>query len=91
MKFIRVPLSRMGAVIGPKGETKRKLEELSGCVLNIDSREGVIEISSPNENDALKSLQVINAARAIGRGFNPEKAFQLLEMDDYLEVVDMRD
>ena len=91
MKFIRVPLSRIGAVIGPKGKTKRKLEELSGCVLNIDSGEGVVEISSPNENDALKSLQVINAARAIGRGFNPEKAYQLLEMDYYLEVVDIRD
>jgi len=42
MKFIRVPLSRIGAVIGPKGKTKRKLEKLSGCVLNIDSREGVV-------------------------------------------------
>mgnify|MGYP001182440004 CR=1 FL=1 len=51
MKFIRVPLSRIGAVIGPKGKTKRKLEELSGCVLNIDSREGVVEISSSNKND----------------------------------------
>lgn len=90
MNLIRVPLSRIGAVIGPKGKTKRKLEELSGCVLNIDSGEGVVEISSPNENDALKGLQVINAARAIGRGFNPEKAYQLLEMDYYLEVVDIR-
>ena len=91
MNYIRVPLSRIGAVIGPKGKTKRKLEELSGCILNIDSGEGVVEISSPNENDALKGLQVINAARAIGRGFNPEKAYQLLEMDYYLEVVDIRD
>ena len=91
MKFIRVPLSRVGAVIGPKGRTKRKLEELSGCVLNIDSKEGVVEISSPNEKDALKGLQVISATRAIGRGFNPEKAYQLLEMDYYLEVVDIKD
>ena len=91
MNFIRVPISRVGAVIGPKGRTKRKLEKLSGCVLNIDSKEGVIEISSPNEKDALKGLQVISAARAIGRGFNPEKAYQLLEMDYYLEVVDIKD
>jgi ribosomal RNA assembly protein len=91
MDFIRVPISRVGAVIGPKGRTKRKLEELSGCILNIDSREGVVEISSSNENDALKGLQVINAARAIGRGFNPEKAYQLLEMDYYLEGIDIKD
>ncbi|SVD58989.1 uncharacterized protein METZ01_LOCUS411843, partial [marine metagenome] len=81
----------VGAVIGPKGRTKRKLEELSGCVLNIDSKEGVVEISSPNKKDALKGLQVISVARAIGRGFNPEKAYQLLEMDYYLEVVDIKD
>ena len=91
MDFIRVPISRVGAVIGPKGRTKRKLEELSGCILNIDSREGVVEISSSNKNDALKGLQVINAARAIGRGFNPKKAYQLLEMDYYLEVIDIKD
>jgi len=91
MNFVRVPISRVGAIIGPKGKTKRKLEELSGCRLAIDSTEGVVEISEPNKNDALKGLQVINATRAIGRGFNPEKAYQLLEMDYYLEVIDIRD
>ena len=91
MNFVRVPLSRVGAIIGPKGKTKKKLESLSGCRIKIDSAEGVIEISEPNKKDALKSLQVINATRAIGRGFNPEKAYQLLEMDYYLEVIDIRD
>jgi rRNA processing protein Krr1/Pno1 len=31
MNLIRVPLSRIGAVIGPKGKTKRKLEEKRSC------------------------------------------------------------
>ena len=91
MDYVRIPLSRIGALIGPKGKTKRKLEKLSGCKLNIDSSEGLIEISQMNQNDALKNLQLISAAKAIGRGFNPEKAYQLLEMDYYLEIVDIRD
>ena len=91
MNYLKVPLSRVGAVIGPKGKTKRKLEQLSGCKLLIESEEGIIEISEQNVKDPLKGLQLISAARAIGRGFNPEKAYQLLEMDYYLEVVDIRD
>ena len=91
MDYVRIPLSRIGVLIGPKGKTKRKLEKLSGCKLNIDSSEGLIEISQMNQNDALKNLQLISAAKAIGRGFNPEKAYQLLEMDYYLEIVDIKD
>ena len=45
MDYVRIPASRIGAVIGPKGRTKRKLEELSGCKLTIDSAEGLVEIS----------------------------------------------
>jgi len=91
MNYLKVPLARIGAVIGPKGKTKKKLEQLSGCKLLIESDEGIIEIVEQNVKDPLKGLQVISAARAIGRGFNPEKAYQLLEMDYYLEVVDIRD
>ena len=79
MKYVRVPASRVGALIGPGGKTKRKLEELSGCKISIDSEEGLVEILKGNEKDALKNLQVINTAKAIGRGFNPEIAYQLLK------------
>ncbi len=91
MDYVRIPLNRIGAVIGPKGKTKRKLEQLSECKINIDSEEGLIEIGKRNEKDPLKNLQLISAAKAIGRGFNPEKAYKLLEMDYYLEIVDIRD
>ena len=91
MKYVRIPASRVGALIGPGGKTKRKLEELSGCDISIDSDEGLFEIIKGNEKDALKNLQVINTAKAIGRGFSPEIAYQLLEMEYYFEIVDIRD
>ena len=91
MDYVKIPLSRIGVIIGPKGETKKRIEELSGCEIDIDSEEGIIEIKSKNEKDPLKSLQLISTAKAIGRGFTPDKAIQLLEMDYYLEIVDIRD
>ena len=91
MDYVKVPLSRIGALIGPKGETKKKIENLSGCEIKIDSNEGLIEIISKNKDDPLKNLQLISTAKAIGRGFTPDKAMQLLEMDAYLEIVDLRD
>ena len=91
MDYVKIPLSRVGAIIGPKGETRKKIEEMSGCKINIDSEEGIIEIKSKNKNDPLKNLQLISTAKAIGRGFTPEKAIQLLEMEYYLEIVDIRD
>ena len=91
MDYVKIPLSRVGAMIGPKGKTRKKIEEMSGCKISIDSEEGIIEIKSKNNDDPLKNLQLISTAKAIGRGFTPEKAMQLLEMDYYLEVVDIRD
>ena len=86
MKYVRIPASRVGVLIGPGGKTKLKLEELSGCDISIDSDEGLFEIIKGNGKDALKNLQVINTAKAIGRGFSPEIAFQILEMEYYFEI-----
>ena len=58
MDYVKIPLSRVGVIIGPKGETKKRIEELSGCEIDIDSEEGIIEIKSKNEKDPLKSLHL---------------------------------
>ena len=42
MDYVKIPLSRVGAIIGPKGETKKRIEEVSGCEIIIDSNEGLI-------------------------------------------------
>ena len=59
MDYVKVPLSRIGALIGPKGETKKRIEKLSGCKIKIDSDEGLIEFSTKNMKDPLKNLQLI--------------------------------
>lgn len=89
---VKIPMERVGVVIGPKGKTKKSIEETTGVKLVVDSETGNIEIASTTDmKDASVILQVQNMIRAIGRGFSPERAARLLDEEVYLELVDIRD
>ena len=87
---VRVPLERIGAVIGRKGATKRSLEGDLGVKLNVDSREGLVTVRSDSveQGDPFIAVRVIEA---IGRGFSPQHARRLLEEGVAFEVIDLRD
>jgi ribosomal RNA assembly protein len=91
MKYIRIPLDRIGVLIGQKGETKKEIESISGVKLNIDSGQGDIEIDDQNVKDPLVSLKIENVIKEIGRGFSPQNAIRL--MDDLADffIFDLRD
>jgi ribosomal RNA assembly protein len=87
---VRIPVERVGAVIGREGGTKRFLEEEMGVKLEVDSREGVVTVKSESalKTDPFSATRVIEA---IGRGFSPQKARRLLDEGTALEVIDLRD
>jgi len=87
---VRVPLERIGAVIGREGATKKSLEEELGVKLGVDSREGLVTVTSDSvdRSDPFIAVRVIEA---IGRGFSPQHAKRLLEEGVALEVIDLRD
>ncbi|MGD1054571.1 MAG: KH domain-containing protein [Nitrososphaerales archaeon] len=87
---VRVPLERIGAVIGREGATKRSLEADLGVKLGVDSREGLVTIKSDSvdQGDPFIAVRVIEA---IGRGFSPQRARRLLEEGVTFEVIDLRD
>ncbi len=92
MRSIRVPQDRVGAIIGPKGETKRRIQKISGIKIDIDTEEGEVLIHDEAElADPLMALKIMDVIKAIGRGFSPEKAYRLFEDDEYLEVVDLKE
>ena len=92
MRSIRVPQDRLGAIIGPKGTTKRMIQKISGIKIDIDTEEGEILIHDEAElADPLMALKIMDVIRAIGRGFSPEKAFRLFEDDEYFEVIDLKE
>jgi len=90
-EYIKIPQERMGILIGPNGEVRKRLEELSGCKLRIESRDGDITIDKANATDPLAALNVGSVIKAIGRGFTPEEAYEIFRDDKYFKLVDIRD
>lgn len=89
-QVVRVPVDRVGAVIGKEGSTKRSLEAELGVSLGVDSEEGLVTVKSDSadKGDPLIAMRVIEA---IGRGFSPQRAKRLLQEGTAFEVVDLRD
>jgi ribosomal RNA assembly protein len=89
-QVVRIPVERVGAVIGKEGATKRYLEGEMGVTLSVDSREGLVMVKSDSalKTDPFSATRVIEA---IGRGFSPQKARRLLDEGVALEVIDLRD
>jgi len=86
-KRLRVPLDRLGVVIGKGGEIKKRIENTLNVKLKISSS-GVITIEAnpDNADNVLKAELII---KAIGLGFSPEKAFLLLKEDYNLRIIDL--
>ena len=91
MTQIKIPKERVGALIGKKGEAKKWLEQRTGVKMLVDSSEGDIELDTTQLSDPAMALVIPNIVKAIGRGFSPEHAFELLDDDTVLEVLDIRD
>lgn len=87
---VRIPLERVGAVIGKEGDSKRLLEAELKVKLTVDSKEGLVSLKSESADlgDPFAATRVIEA---IGRGFSPQRARRLLDEGTVLEVIDLRD
>ncbi|MDD2440158.1 MAG: KH domain-containing protein [Methanosarcinaceae archaeon] len=87
-QYVKIPKERIGVIIGPKGEMKRFLEEKTAAQLEIESESGKIEITC--KADPLREFRLLQVLKAIGRGFNPEKALELLDNELLmLEIIDL--
>ena len=89
-QIVRIPVERVGAVIGKEGATKRFLEAEMGVHLSVDSKEGLVTVKAESalKTDPFSATRVIEA---IGRGFSPQRARRLLDDGTALEVIDLRD
>lgn len=79
---LKIPKERVAVLIGTKGETKRKLEEVTGVNIEVDSKEGDVFLHG---QDAIGLFNARELVQAIGRGFNPEIAALLLKQDFIFE------
>ena len=87
----RVPKNRIAVLIGKAGRTREMIEKACGGSLTIDSQSGDVSISWDGEPDPIKRMKVPDVISAIGRGFSPERAVQLLDDDFFLRMYDIRE
>ncbi len=84
---LKIPQERVAVLIGKDGETKKEIEKLTSCELDIE-KEGDVTISG---NDGLLLYTTKEIVKSIARGFNPKIALLLLKTDHALEIIDMKE
>ena len=88
MQHVKVPDDRIGVLIGRGGETMREIEERAEVRLDIDSESGNVRIETVG--DPVTALKGPDIVKAIGRGFSPEDALELLEDEMMMfEIIDI--
>jgi len=90
--LVKIPKSRIGALIGPNASTKELIERKLGIRLEVDSESGDVSINLvPETADPSMLFRAKEVILAIGRGFSPEKAGRLLDDEEaLLMIVDLR-
>ena len=91
MLYARIPQERIGVLIGPGGETKRRIEAETRVKVLVDSETGEVTIDESAARDAFFAIKVRDLVLAIGRGFSEERAFRLLDENTYFAVLDVKD
>ncbi len=92
MRSIRIPSDRVGALVGKDGSSKKMIEERTGIKLQIDKEGEVVYDDNAEGVEPIMALQIMDVIKAIGRGFNPDKAMKLLDDEDmYFESIDIKD
>ena len=89
MEFIyeaRIPKSRIAVFLGVKGSIKRRIEKTLEIKIEVDSESGDISLIG---DDSLKLMTAQSIAKAIGRGFNPQIALELIDSESVFESLDI--
>jgi len=89
--YAKVPLDRIGVLIGEKGRVKTEIMKRTRTRITVDSTTGMVVIE-PEAPDVppfmvMKAQEIV---RAIAYGFPPEKAMKLLDEDAVLIVIDLK-
>lgn len=89
MMLLKIPKERVAVLIGRNGRVKRAIEEYTHTKIHVNGEE--IRIERKNENYPLGELIARNIVLAIGRGFSPEKAMELLDEECIIQIIDLKE
>ena len=78
-------------IIGKSGKTKRHIEKKCHVDLNIDSETGEVMVTSNKIDGNISPFKAVEIVTAMGRGFSPENALRLLQGENSLHIIDLRE
>ena len=90
-KILRIPSDRIGVLIGKSGNVKVRIENTCTVSIYIDSQSGETVIRSAGSIEDIRPFKAVEIVTAIARGFSPENAMKLLEGDNRLHIIDLRE
>ncbi|MGQ0794607.1 MAG: KH domain-containing protein [Nitrosopumilaceae archaeon] len=90
-KSVLIPLDRIGVLIGKTGKVKSRIEKICSVKITVDSESGEILVSGNGQIEDMLPFKAVEVVMAIGRGFSPEKAMRLLQGENALHVIDLRE
>jgi len=89
--YLRIPLDRLGPLIGEKGRIIRELEERTGTIITVDSENASVTIEPATPETRMDQLlRAKDFISAVAAGFSPERAWRLLEEEQVLAVIDLK-
>lgn len=90
-KSVLISLDRIGALIGKSGKVKSKIEKICSVKIIVNSETGEIVVNGMGTVEEMLPFKAVEIVMAIGRGFSPEKAMRLLQGENVLHVIDLRE
>lgn len=89
---VKIPLNRIGVLVGSDGKVKREIEKRFKITVNINSKAGDVELTRATDKaDPSGLFRVRDIVLAIGRGFSSENAFKLFDEEMSFGILDLRD
>ncbi len=91
-KIVLIPLERVGVLIGKSGKIKSKIEKICSVSISVDGQTG--EVIIRGNGDDVENMMPFKAEEivlAVGRGFSAERAMRLLQGENSLHVIDIRE
>jgi ribosomal RNA assembly protein len=89
--YAKLPPERIGVLIGEGGKVKTEVMKRTRTRITVDSTTGMVVIE-PEAPD-VKPIMVMKAqefVKAIAYGFSPERAMRVLDEDQILVVIDLK-
>ena len=90
-KIIKISNERIAVLIGKSGNVKTEIEDRCCVKLTIDGQTGQVTIHAAGDIDMIQPFKAVEIVTAIGRGFSPENALRLLDANNTLYVLDLRE